>query len=105
MALSNFPPPGAPAVTGPGGNLITSPTAGLQDAAAGQFGGPTRNPMLTTRFQPTQQGASAVTPGTQNTEQVINPLQQITQQVNSESVLGVILAVAALVLLYRLAHH
>ena len=104
MSLQSFPPPGQPAITGPGGALVTCPAAGLTDTGAMQFGSNCMSVHIG-RFQPTQQGASIVTPGTQNTEQTINPLQQIATQVNNESVLGIILAAAALVILYKMVHH
>jgi hypothetical protein len=101
----SMPAAGRPANTGPGGAQRLCPATALTDAAVGQWGTAPSSVSLTTRFQPTQEGASSVTPGTFNTQQVINPLQQIATQVNNESVLGIILAAAAVVILIRLVHH
>ena len=100
-----LPPPGQSAGNGPGGAAVVPPSSALVDAAVGQWGSGASTPTLTTRFQPTQAGQTIVTPGTSAGDPVINPLNQLATAVNSESVVGVILALAAVVILYRLAHH
>jgi hypothetical protein len=102
---NNFtlPPAGAPVQNGPGGAQVVDPASAFDDNAIGQWGKPGQQAVsITQRFQPTQEGSSIVTPGTFNTTQTINPLQQIATQVNNESVVGVLLAVAALVVILRI---